>query len=201
MQVDMTTVDSLTYASTVRPCRGEHVSGDSVVFRPLEQGLFVAIVDVLGHGMEAHQLTHRIEAYLLQYACYNVAVLIRNLHQNLLGSRGAAVGLCAINATSGSLDYVGIGNTTMRRIGGAETRLVSREGVLGQNMRTPYLQTLQLEADDLVVLHTDGISERFSAEDYPSLSVHSPQQITDNIVARFGKDHDDATCVAVRYSQ
>jgi hypothetical protein len=36
----------------IRPCQGERVSGDAVVIRPLEEGLFAAIVDVLGHGPE-----------------------------------------------------------------------------------------------------------------------------------------------------
>ena len=190
----------LEHASLIRPCRGEYLSGDTVVTRPLEQGLFVAIVDVLGHGPEAHELTHVIDAYLARYGTSDVFGLMTRLHQYLQGTRGAAVGLCAINAATGHLDYAGIGNTTLRRFGKAETRLVSQDGVLGQNMRTPRLQTIQLEPGDLVVLYTDGVSDRFSADDYPGVLHHAPQEVASNIVQRFGKDHDDAACIAVRYS-
>jgi negative regulator of sigma-B (phosphoserine phosphatase) len=123
---------------------------------------------------------------------------MQRLHQHLNGTRGAAVGLCAIDAAAGRLDYVGIGNTTIRRFGETDTRLVSQDGVLGQNMRTPRLQTLELVSGDAIVLYTDGVSDRFTATDYPGVLLHPPKQMADNIVQRFGKDHDDAACVAVR---
>ena len=192
--------DLLEHASLVRPCRGERLSGDAVVIRPLEQGLFVAIVDVLGHGPEAHELTHVIDAYLARYGTSDVSGLMTRLHQHLKGTRGAAVGLCAIDAATGRLDYAGIGNTAMRRFGNAETRLVSQDGVLGQNMRTPRPQTIQLEPGDVIVLYTDGVSDRFTSEDYPGVLRHAPKEVTNNIVQRFGKDHDDAACIAVRYN-
>jgi serine phosphatase RsbU (regulator of sigma subunit) len=179
--MDLIVGELLEHSSQIRPCRGELLSGDAVVIRPLEPGLFVAIVDVLGHGPEAHELTHVIDA------------------QHLKGSRGAAVGLCAIDAATGRIDYAGIGNTTLRRFGKTETRLVSQDGVLGQNMRTPLHQTLQLEPGDLIVLYTDGVSDRFTSDDYPGVLRHAPKEVANNIVQRFGKDYDDAACIAVRY--
>ena len=192
--------DLLEHSSLTRPCHGEHLSGDAVVIRPLEQGLFVAIVDVLGHGPEAHELTHVIDAYLARYGSADVSGLMTRLHQHLKGTRGAAVGLCAIDAAAGRIDYAGIGNTVMRRFGEVETRLVSQDGVLGQNMRTPRPQTLELEPGDLIVLYTDGVSDRFTSDDYPGVLHHAPKEVASNIVQRFGKDHDDAACIAVRYN-
>ena len=171
-----------------------------MVIRPLEQGLFVAIVDVLGHGPEAHKLTHVIDAYLSRHGASDVSDVIRRLHQHLKGTRGAAVGLCAIDVATGCINYVGIGNTAMRLFGKEETRLVSQDGVLGQNMRTPRPRTLQLEPGSLIVLYTDGVSDRFTSDDYPGILRHAPKEVTNNIVQRFGKDYDDAACIAVRYN-
>jgi len=190
----------LEHSSLIRPCHGEWQSGDTVVIQPLEHGLFVAIIDVLGHGPEAHELTHVIEAYLARYGSPDVSGLMTRLHQHLKGTRGAVVGLCAIDAVTGRIDYAGIGNTVMRRFGKAETRLVSQDGVLGQNMRTPRPQTLQLEPGDLVVLYTDGVSDRFTSDDYPGVLHHTPKEVASNIIQRFGKNHDDAACIAVRYN-
>ena len=190
----------LEHSSLVRPCKGEWVSGDAVVIRPLEQGLIAANVDVLGHWPEAHQLAQVIEAYLTRYGASDVSRLLGSLHQHLKGTRGAAVGLCAIDAAAGRVDYVGTGNTSIRRFGRTETRLVSQDGVLGQNMRTPRPQTIQLEPGDLIVLYTDGVSDRFTSDDYPGLLLHAPKDVANNIVQRFGKDHDDAACIAVRYA-
>jgi negative regulator of sigma-B (phosphoserine phosphatase) len=198
--VDLNVDELLEHSSLIRPCGGERLSGDAVVIRPLEQGLFVAIVDVLGHGPEAHELTHVIDAYLARYRTSDVSGLMTRLHQHLKGTRGAAVGLCAIDTATGRIDYAGIGNTSMRLFGKAETRFVSQDGVLGQNMRTPRPQTLQLEPGDVIILYTDGVSDRFTADDYPGVLRHAPKEVAINIVQRFGKDHDDAACIAVRYS-
>jgi len=181
----------LEYSSTNRPCQGEYLSGDAVVIHTLEQGLFVAIVDVLGHGAEANELTHVIEAYLNRYCASDVSAVIQRLHQHLKGTRGAAVGLCAIDTFTGRIDYVGIGNTAMRLFSKTETRFVSQDGVVGQNMRTPRPQSAQLEPRDLIVLYTDGVSDRFTSQDYPGVSHHAPEAVARNIVQRFGKDHDD----------
>jgi serine phosphatase RsbU (regulator of sigma subunit) len=197
--VDLNLDELLEHSSLVRPCHGERLSGDAVVIRPLEQGILVAIVDVLGHGTEAHELTHVIDAYLARYGTFDVSGLMARLHDHLKGTRGAAVGLCAIDAAKGRIDYVSIGNTALRRFGKVETRLVSQDGVLGQNIRTPRPQSLQLAPGDLIVLYTDGVSDRFTTDDYPGILLHAPKEVARNIVQRFGKDHDDAACIAVRY--
>ena len=191
--------EKLEHASLIRACMGERVSGDAVMIRPLEHGLFAAIVDVLGHGPEAHELTHMIEAFLDRHATADVSGLMMRLHQRLKGTRGAAVGLCAVDSAAGTLDYVGIGNTRIRRFGESETRLVSKDGVLGQNMRTPLLQSLTLESGDLIILYTDGVSDRFSAADYPGVLHHPPNEVVRIVLDRFGKDHDDSACIAIRY--
>lgn len=190
---------TLEHATAIRPCVGERVSGDAVFLRPLEHVLFAAIVDVLGHGPPASDLARVIEAFLDAHACADVESLIVNLHRRLQGTRGAAVGLCAIDSATGRVDYVGVGNTRIRRLGVSETRLVSADGVLGQNMRTPLLQSLTLERGDLILLYTDGVSDRFTASDYPGLRRHPPKEVAHNVVDRFGKDYDDSACIAIRY--
>jgi serine phosphatase RsbU (regulator of sigma subunit) len=196
--MDILTSASLQCGSRNRPCLGERVSGDAVVVKPLDTGLLLAVIDVLGHGPEAHALTPVIDAFLVRYGSADVGVVMKHLHEHLKGSRGAAAGLCAIGE-AGRVDYSGIGNTVIRRFGGTETRLVSQDGVLGQNMRTPRPQSLQLESGDVLLLYTDGVSDRFTVKDYPSMFHHEAQDVADNVVSRFGKDHDDATCIAVRY--
>jgi len=154
---------------------------------------------VLGHGLEAHELALEIDAYLTRHGSSDIPGLMTRLHSHLKGTRGAAAGLCAIDASTGRALYAGIGNTVIRRFGQTDTRLVSQDGVLGHNMRTPRPQTLQLEAGDLIVLYTDGVRDRFTSDDYPGVFHHAPKEVARTIVERFGKDYDDAACIAVRY--
>jgi len=197
--VDLSVGALFEHGSTVRPYPGQPVSGDAVVIRPLDDGLFVAIVDVLGHGPEAHELALDIDAFLSRHASRDVPGLMKRLHEHLRGTRGAAAGLCAIDSDAGRALYTGTGNTVIRRVGSADTRLVSQDGVLGQRIRTPNPQTLQLEAGDLLLLYTDGVKDRFGADDYPGLLHHAAKDVSRTVVGRFSKGYDDAACIAVRY--
>ena len=187
----------LEYGSRVRPRLGESVGGDAALVYTLDRQTLVVIVDVLGHGPEAHEVVQVIEASLSQHRGVDVVKVMTALHQRLRGTRGAAVGLCVIDPDRRTLHYVGVGNTSIRRFGSTETRLVSQDGVLGQNLRTLRPQSIDLEPGDVIVLHTDGVSDHFSLNDYPGVLRHPPSEIASNIVTRFGKDYDDAACIAV----
>jgi len=159
----------------------------------------VAIIDGLGHGIEAHGAALRAQRFLEASHDRDVVTLMTALHQHLRGSRGAAAGLCVVESATGAVRYTGVGNTVIRRFGSQETRLVSRDGVLGENARTPSLQQMLLEPGDIVLLYTDGIKDRFSLDDYRGILFQEPEEVARTMVERFGKDHDDAACVALRY--
>ena len=198
--MDVSVEQHWDYSSLIKPCAGEELSGDVVVIQTLESGLFVAVADVLGHGPKAHELTLVIQAYLGRYANSDVGALMSGLHQHLQGSRGAVAVLCAMNSETGCAAFAGIGNVSFRRFGSENSRLVSQYGVLGQNMRSPRIQTLQLEANDTVLIYSDGVNDHFTLDDYPGLLCQEPSQVSSNVIARFGKGHDDAACVAIRYT-
>ena len=103
-----------------------------------------------------------------------------------------------INTRTGSVRYTGVGNTAYRLFGSRNARLISTAGNLGQQIRSPQLQQHALTADDVVVLYSDGIKDRFELEDYPQLRYQGAATIARTVVERFGKHHDDATCVVVR---
>ena len=183
----------------MRPCGGEIVTGDAALCVPSGTGSFLAVADVLGHGPQAHAVAERITAYLGAHAGPDLTGLLVRLHELLRGSLGAAVGLGYLDDETGRLRYVGVGNTRLRRFGSADSRLVSRDGTVGGHMRSPREEHLGLAAGDLVLMTSDGVKEAFALDDYPGLLGDSPAVVARRIVERFGKDYDDATCLAVRY--
>lgn len=185
----------------VRPCPGYQVGGDAALFYELDRGIFLAIIDVPGHGLEAHNLARAIEAFLMAHASAHVTGLINALHHHLHGSRGACAGLCYIESATGLVRYAGIGDTILRRFGKQSGHLPSWPGIIGHHMRTPREEQLSLKRDDVLMMYTDGVRDSFTLEDYPQLLHDDVQTIVQTIVERFGRTYDDASCLALRYCQ
>jgi hypothetical protein len=186
-------------AAVVRPKFGETVSGDAAFTMATDTGLLATVIDVVGHGKEAHELAVRMQEHLLANASGTLVEILSRLHEKYRGSRGASVGLCLVEPAHARLRFAGIGNTVTRRFGMSESQLVSRDGVVGGTMRLPVETTISLSDGDVIVMYTDGVRAHFDASAYPRLQSDTPHAVAANIVHRFSKWHDDASCVAIRY--
>jgi anti-sigma regulatory factor (Ser/Thr protein kinase) len=182
----------------IRPCRGERVSGDIVIVDCRSGVIFLAIVDALGHGQSAHAIALVAARELRRSWTSDLTRTVERLHEALKGTDGAAAGLCVVNPQSRTANYVGVGNTVVRTLGRKERGIYSTPGTLGAQIRTPREQTLAIGPGDILVLFTDGVKERFELEDYPQLRYEGAKTIARTIVTRYGKDYDDAGCVALR---
>jgi serine phosphatase RsbU (regulator of sigma subunit) len=189
----------LDIAFHLRPCRGEVVCGDAAGVVETPAGVWVAVADGLGHGPDAHAAAEAVVQAVADTSSEDPAAVLQDAHQRLIGTVGAAAGVAFLHASTGRLTFSGVGNTVLRRIGTTQTRLVSRDGVVGQRLATPRPTELILEPGDLVLILTDGVTERFGPEDYPGLYGDSAAVVARTVVERFGRPHDDATCLALRY--
>ena len=182
-----------------RPAFGHRISGDGTFTAESEQGAFAAIIDGLGHGPEAAESARCCIEILVDRWSSNVEGLATRMHKSLQGLRGAAAGLLHICRKTGKLHYVG--NTTARcwpENGISEKRLISRDGVLGGNLRKATTQELAISPPATILLYTDGVSSHFRAEDCPGLLRDQPRIVARRIVRDFGKKFDDAACVVLR---
>ena len=192
--------EQLEFADYGRPCRGEYVSGDLALVAHKDQYQLLAVIDGLGHGPEAHKVAQRARDFLLAYWSADVVATMRRLHDSLRGSIGAVAGLAVYDMSSGLVRYTGVGNTAYRAFGSRDLRLVSSAGSLGHQIRSPQEQTHVLAEGDVLVMYSDGIKDRFDREDYPQLPHQSAEVVARTVVERFGKPHDDATCLVARRS-
>jgi negative regulator of sigma-B (phosphoserine phosphatase) len=129
----------------------------------------------------------------------DVTSTLLGLHEAIRGSIGAAVGLASLELTTGKLRYTGVGNTVVRKFGTRSFRLPSTDGVVGSRMRSPREQELQLDESELLLFYSDGIKDHFELSEYPQLIYESSRSVARKIVRNYGKQYDDATCLAVRY--
>jgi hypothetical protein len=186
------------WAVAERPFPGERVSGDTAVVKRTAEGLLLAVIDVLGHGQEAHETANTAKAFLDERLTEDIAKSLAALHDALRGSRGAAGSFAALHFSSRTVRCVGIGNTVVRIIGDRQQNSITADGVLGQSFRTPREDTLDLGEDDVLVLHTDGVRTGVKLEDYPQMRYHRAQAIANTFIRRYARPYDDATCIVVR---
>ena len=192
-------IESGTY---VRPCDGETLSGDVVLVQPQGDGLFAAVIDVLGHGPDAHrigvQLITALSGWLPEAKPPTPEGALAVLHDSALGTRGAAAAVAWLNSQTLEGWVAGVGNVRCRLIGAVTRTFEFGEGVLGQRIRTPRPVSFALRPTDVVILFSDGIAGRFRPDDYPSLGLDPAPAIAFNVVRRFGKGMDDASCAVMR---
>lgn len=188
-------------AAAARPRPDEAVGGDMMFTKVNETDVYIVCMDVLGHGPKAYQVAQLslsgLEKMVAQFepAQFEPEKILLQLDQLLAGGRGAAVAVAHIDLLQGQLSCAGVGNIAVRRIFRQPTSLISKDGVVGGNMRKPNEQRIALEDDDIYLLHTDGIQSRFSHRDYPQIISDSATTAVAHVLRHFSKQHDDAGCI------
>lgn len=188
----------LDVGAYARAAEGHQVGGDRALVLLGDQYYLLAIVDVLGHGPEAHQLATRIESFLRENLNDSPLTLISKLHQQLRGSRGAVVSLARFDMATCDVCYVGIGNAVARILGPRHHHLLTKEGVLGHTLRSPREEHLHLSERDLLLIYSDGVSSHFEPTDYRQIYYDPADIVAREVIRRYGKPHDDASCIAMR---
>jgi hypothetical protein len=155
-------------------------------------GHLLAIVDGLGHGIEAARAAQAAIGALRERPGLALPELLGNLDQRLVDTRGAAIGLMRLEA--GRLRYAGIGNTrAMRLRGDRMTRLSSQPGIVGGGLPGPIQQAeLDLQGGDWLLLFTDGLDEMLQLPVRLPEWEREPHTLCQHLLSRWRIGRDDA---------
>jgi negative regulator of sigma-B (phosphoserine phosphatase) len=188
------------YATAGLTVPGEQQSGDRYVVTATAEGTLVAVIDALGHGVEAAQTARVAVAALEQHATEAVTMLIQRCHEEMKATRGAVISLAFFHATNRAITWLGIGNVEgiLLRVDpqASQENIVMRGGVVG--FQLPVLQPLRISVapGDTLIFATDGIRSGFEQ----GLCVSRPlQDIADTICSQHSKGNDDALVLVARY--
>ncbi|MBF0508948.1 MAG: SpoIIE family protein phosphatase, partial [Deltaproteobacteria bacterium] len=151
--------------------------GDTGLIRVDGEDCFLALVDALGHGREAHAVAVMAAEFILEDLHRDLIEMMTGLHARLKGTRGAVATLCRLNIPSGELHYVGVGNITTRVFGTKNYSFISRDGIIGYMMSSPKLRIEKLSPGDILILTSDGLKEHFDQDEFPGLLCGSAQEI------------------------
>lgn len=194
----------LRVASRVLPMRADDPCGDAAACIPLPSGpgeaapqCLLAIVDGLGHGLDAAIAAQATVDLLTAHPALPLATHIEGLQSRLSSTRGVALGLVRIAGTQ--LQHVAIGNTRAVHLrGDTVTRLPSQNGIVGGGRLLKVTENrLQLTPGDWLLLFTDGIDERVHLPVRLPEWQRDPDLLCRHLIARWHAGNDDAGVLAV----
>lgn len=182
---------------------GQTESGDWHLVRSFPNGVLAAVVDGLGHGPHASAVAKTAVGAMEGHVHEPPASLLQRCHRALRSTRGVVMSLASFDALGGTMTWLGVGNVSgvllradSASAGRARELLLPRGGVVGYRLPTLRPVAVPVWGGDALVLVTDGIRSSFAQD----LKVSDPpQQIADDILARYGRGTDDALVLVARY--
>lgn len=194
------------------PKKGQFLSGDLIIVEKKEEKIFIALIDVAGHGPEASEIGKKIKTFVKENFAINLKKIdlvdtMKELHSYLKSlqsssfKRGAAAILCNLNKNTGEGEILGVGDISIKyfnSFNSKEQRYIQTcPGVIGYQMRTLETKKINLSAGEVLIFHTDGIKEFFSKEhlEWKNTNV---REIGEYIFKNYCKEEDDASCVVVK---
>lgn len=188
-----------TAAGMTRTLEGEAECGDAYAFRPTQDGWLALSVDGLGHGPLAARAAAAATRCFLHSEQTSPRAALVEMHRATSGTRGAAAAVAHLDLGLGRLTYAGVGNIAGRLITPGRNRgLVTHPGILGHNARTPTETVYDLEPGCWVVMHSDGLTEKWSTDAYPGILDHSALLLAATLMRDAAVRRDDASVLAVR---
>jgi hypothetical protein len=184
-----------------RALQGEAVSGDHGAFIRSENALLVGIADGVGHGAPARAASSLAVTKLRESAGQPVEQILELCDLALGETRGAVMAVARIAEPGELVELASVGNIGVHIYGiGTARRWTGSSFVLGAPARRRKVtrEALSLEAREMLVLFSDGISHTVDLEGDLDLLREHPVLIAYEVVRRFARPNDDVLVLAVR---
>lgn len=191
---------SARVAALVRPMTGEVEAGDTYAWKTEGSRWHVLLVDGLGHGpLAARAARQAVRVFEDLPADTSPGAVLSALHRGLAATRGAAAAVVNVDIAERRLVFAGVGNVAGWIVDHDRRRgLVSTPGILGHQTRTAKEFAVDLAVGASAVLHTDGVTDKWSTRDYPGVLSHAPMCLAAVLLRDRAVRRDDAGVVVVR---
>jgi anti-sigma regulatory factor (Ser/Thr protein kinase) len=193
------TVDETWMSGVSRPMPGETMCGDGFAGRNVDGRRQLLLCDGLGHGSPAALASQAVMRAFAGAPNLGPKKLLEYVHDRIRGTRGAVVAVADLDPEVPTVRFAGVGNiAAFTMTDGQRKVMVSLPGIVGHQVREMREFTYVLPAGGLLVLHSDGLSDRWDAADYPGLTDHSPAVIALTLLRDAAKRRDDAAIIVAR---
>ena len=190
---------TLEVAAVTAPHSGEELCGDAWAVTSRPDGGMLLVADGLGHGPDAHAAAREALRLFQESRRAAPAELLEELHAGLRATRGAAVAIAEIDLGRAVVRYAGLGNIAGSILSRGGTRsLVSHNGIVGHEARRIAEFSYPFPAGALLVLHSDGLTSRWTLDPYPGLGERHPAVVAGVLYRDFKRGRDDVAVVVAR---
>ncbi|WP_116100881.1 SpoIIE family protein phosphatase [Amycolatopsis thermalba] len=191
----------LRIGSAILTAPGESECGDRWTALTADDSVTIALSDGLGHGQLAARASDAAISTVAAHTELRPARILELMQPSLASTRGATVAVAQLTPAEGRMRFCGVGNVSTRFYPDQDTsvqRIVSRHGIVGTAARPrPSDSVYPWSPRSWLVLHTDGISDKWSSSDWPGLFNHDPATVAGWILGQRGSGRDDACVVVV----
>ncbi|MFG2635446.1 ATP-binding SpoIIE family protein phosphatase [Streptomyces sp. NPDC048362] len=189
-----------------RPISGEQVCGDTWAVRTVDTagsaGLLLMMCDGLGHGPLAARVADRAREAFRDSRNTSPTAVLEDLHRGLRGTRGAAAAIAFVDFAGRRVQLSGAGNITgLVGTGDTRTGLLSLPGIVGVQLPRPRAFEAAFPPGAALVMHSDGLSDRWKPADFPGLFTQDPAVAAAQLLNQAAVRRDDAGIVVALHRQ
>ncbi|MFD5876171.1 ATP-binding protein [Streptomyces sp. NPDC060322] len=165
--------------------------------------LLLMFCDGLGHGPLAHRAAQTAVTAFRDSRSETPEGVLAEMHKALRGSRGGAVAVVRVETLTRSLYFCGVGNVSTFVVDSdTDTRrsLLSAPGIVGHQLPTLRPVRQELPRHGGVVMHSDGLTERWQPAALPGFLEHTPLVAAAQLLREAGIRKDDAGVAVLKGS-
>ncbi|QNF32246.1 ATP-binding protein [Adhaeribacter swui] len=179
---------------------GETHCGDGWTKVQHQEVCRILTVDGLGHGENAHQATSAAITSFQKQPYSSPASQIRQIHSDIVRTRGGVINIANIDLRNNTLTYCGIGNISGRILSTEGSRsIIAYNGIVGHNLpNTIHDHQLPWNHTNVLVLHSDGLKSRWDLSKHPDLLNHDTSVIAAVLYKEWTRKTDDTLVLVGR---
>ena len=175
---------------------GEIECGDAWQIASKDRSMAIIVADGLGHGPLAAVASQAAVKTFEEDPFERPSEAMQRIHRKLSGGRGAAAAVALVEWTQSNVSYAGVGNISGSVVASDKSKgMVSHNGILGVKLLRTQQFEYGLAPDSKIVMHSDGMSARWSLSAYPGLSVRHASVIAGVLFRDHSRARDDVTIV------
>ena len=185
------------YAGLVRPITGETECGDVFGVAEADGSVTGVLCDGLGHGPLAASAAMEAVTAILAEPAAEPAALVARAHRTMGHTRGGAIGV--VQVAGPVIRFAGLGNIAAMILAG-DTRkgMLSVPGIIGHQARTIRQYDYDAPPGAAIILHSDGLSNRWDPRALPGLNTRDPLVVAAALFAEAGTHRDDAGVLVLK---